>query len=138
MDVGLIKDGLVDNVITADSVARAQEVLPGFDAYIERTESNPFGPGWSWDGQVFTAPVIPEAVVERKGLTKFQFLARLPTPKRIAIRAAAKTDPIIDDAMQMLDIAEEVFMDDPMTVQLVGYLMQQNYLSAEEAAAMLA
>lgn len=134
MDVGLIKNGIVENVISADSVERAQEALPGYDAYIERTV--PFGPGWAWDGAVFTAPA-PAPVETSASLTKFQFLSRIPTAKRIAIRAAAATDPIIEDALLMLDMAQEVRTDDPMTVDLVGYLQAMGYLSAAEAAAML-
>ena len=136
MDVGLIKNGIVENVISAGSVERAQEMLPGYDAYIERV--TPFGPGWAWDGEVFIAPTPPIVAPARVELTKYQFLARIPTPKRIAIRAAAKEDPIIEDAMMMLDMATGVFVDDPMTVGLVTYLQAAGFLSAEEAAAVLA
>lgn len=135
MDVGLIKNGIVENVISADSVERAQEALPGYDAYIERTV--PFGPGWAWDGAVFTAPA-PAPVETSASLTKFQFLSRIPTAKRIAIRAAAATDPIIEDALLMMDMAQEVRTDDPMTIQLVEYLEIQGYLTQSEGAALLA
>jgi hypothetical protein len=135
MDVVLIRAGLVENVITADSIERAQEVLPDFDEYLEREEGSTVGAGWAWDGQTFTPPSPVQR--ERQSMTKYQFLLRMPAGKRIAIRAAAKTDPIIEDAMMMLDLAEEVFADDPMTIQLVGYLQLEGYLTEQEAGAML-
>lgn len=138
MDVGLIKAGTVENVITAESVELAQQLVQGYDAYIERPDGQVWGPGWAYDGEAFTAPAPPIVAPTRVELTKYQFLARIPTPKRIAIRAAAKEDPIIEDAMMMLDMATGVFVDDPMTLQLVGYLQLNGYLTEAEAAAVLA
>ena len=138
MDLGLIKAGTVENVITAESVELAQQLIGGYDNYIERQAGEVWGPGWAYDGQSFTEPDRPVAAPVRVELTRYQFLARIPTPKRIAIRAAAKEDPIIEDAMMMLDMATGVFVDDPMTVGLVTYLQAAGFLSAEEAAAVLA
>lgn len=132
MDVLLISNGVVSNVVPCDSIEAAQAAYPGFDVYLERSGAE--SAGWAYDGQTFTAPVPPGVSAS---LTKYQFLSRMPAQKRIAIRAAAKTDPIIEDAMMMLDLAEEVLTSDPMTIQLVGYLNMMGYLTQEEAAAML-
>ena len=61
MDVGLIDDALiVENVICADSVEYAEQKLPGYAYYIERTLDNPFGPGYSYDPKTgkFTEPKL--------------------------------------------------------------------------------
>ena len=53
--VALIRDGVVANVIEA-TVEFAQTL--GYDAAIE---SETGGPGWTWDGQTLTAPVVETA-----------------------------------------------------------------------------
>lgn len=56
MDVFLIKDGVVENCICADSVARAQQFYPEY-VCIERTpELSQFGPGDLYDGTNFSHP----------------------------------------------------------------------------------
>jgi hypothetical protein len=50
MDVGLIKDGIVENVICADSIAKAKAVYPAY-LCIERTLDNPFGTGYLYDAK---------------------------------------------------------------------------------------
>ena len=52
----VIKDGIVDNVIVADTKEIA-EIVTGLTC-IEYTEENPAGIGWSYDGAEFTAPVV--------------------------------------------------------------------------------
>jgi len=54
MDVLLIRDGVVENCICADSVARAQEFYPDHIC-IERDEAlQAFGPGDLYDGTNFS------------------------------------------------------------------------------------
>lgn len=55
MDIGLIKNGIVENVICADSVEIAQAHYPDHIC-IERTDTVRFGPGWTYDGVAFAAP----------------------------------------------------------------------------------
>lgn len=50
--VALIRDGLVVNVIEADAEFAAGL---GYDAAIETDAA---GPGWTWDGDAFAAPVV--------------------------------------------------------------------------------
>jgi hypothetical protein len=51
----VIKDGIVNNIIVADTKEIA-ETVTGLTC-IEYTDENPAGIGWSYDGSVFTAPV---------------------------------------------------------------------------------
>lgn len=52
----VIKDGIVDNVIVADTKEIA-ETVTGLTC-IEYTDENPAGIGWTYDGTNFSAPVI--------------------------------------------------------------------------------
>jgi hypothetical protein len=52
----VIKDGIVNNVIVADTKEIA-ETVTGLTC-IEYTNENPAGIGWAYDGASFTAPVI--------------------------------------------------------------------------------
>lgn len=90
-------------------------------------------------GQWNPATLAFESVAQVKPpITKLTFLRRIPQGKRLQIREAAKTDQILADAMNLLDLAEDVSTEDTDTVQLVGYLQTNGYLTADEAAAVLA
>jgi len=52
----VIENGLVSNVVVGDSLASIKSLL-GADC-VEYTEERPAGIGWSYDGSVFTAPVV--------------------------------------------------------------------------------
>jgi hypothetical protein len=52
----VIKDGVVDNVIVADTKEIAEQVT-GLTC-VEYTEENPAGIGWTYDGANFVAPVV--------------------------------------------------------------------------------
>lgn len=70
-------------------------------------------------------------------LTKLDFLRRFTTQERIAIREAAKTDPIIFDAMDLLNMATYVSLTDQDTINLVGYLAQQGVISSSRVLEIL-
>lgn len=91
-------------------------------------------PAGTWNPQAlaFDAPVVVAAP-----LTRLQFLRRIPPERRIAIRNAAASDPLLTDALQLLDMAEEVRVDDPDTLRLVGYLQHRGLLGTAEAQALL-
>jgi hypothetical protein len=58
--------------------------------------------------------------------------------ERIAIRTAAKSNPIVEDFMHLLDLAADVNLTHAATMQGVGYLEQQGLIAAGRAAAILA
>lgn len=71
------------------------------------------------------APQISEIV-----WTKLEFLTRFTVPERIAIRIAAKTDPVVEDFMALLNIAEFVSNLDPNLKPALDYLAQLGILVA--------
>ena len=87
-----------------------------------------FGPGDLYDGTAFSkAPRVNVPVP----LTRLEFLRRFTPQQRISIRAS--NDPVIQDGMGLLDLAQEVRVDDPDTVFFVGYLVQQNLITQADA-----
>lgn len=128
MDVLLVKDGKVENCICADSVARAQQFYPDHIC-IERDDAlREFGPGDLYDGTAFSK--APRVIVPVP-LTRLEFLRRFTPQQRISIRAS--NDPVIQDGMGLLDLAQEVRTDDPDTVFFIGYLVQQNLITQADA-----
>ena len=129
MDVFLIKDGVIENCICADSVARALMFYPDHTC-IERTpELSQFGTRDLYDGTDFSkAPVI---VLPPGPLSRLDFLRSFTAQQRIAIRAA--NDPVIVDALQLLDLADDVNLQDPDVVYFVNYCATQGYITTADA-----
>lgn len=81
--------------------------------------------------------VTREFVVKDSALTKLEFLRKFTAQERIAIRAAAGTDPIIFDAMELLNLAEFVSLQDSDTINLVGYLAMIGILQPNRVSEIL-
>ncbi len=129
MDVFLIANGIVENCICADSVARAQQFYPDHIC-IERTgDLTQFGPGDLYDGVDFSkAPVV---ILPPGPVSRLEFLRRFTAQQRISIRAA--NDPVIVDGLQLLDLAEDVNLQDPDTVYFVNHCASQGYITTADA-----
>jgi hypothetical protein len=66
-------------------------------------------------------PAVPVLVYDgRRKLSRYEFLSLYTPQERIEIRSSA--DPVIVDIQEMLNIAIEVDLDNPVTQQSVGYL----------------
>src|SRR5437879_6732494 len=73
-------------------------------------------------------------------ISALAFKQRLTAAKRIAIETAAQADPIIADFLNLLDTsgAGLIELDNADTIAGVGYLVAQNILTADQAAALRA
>lgn len=133
MNVFLIKDGVIENCILADSTERAQQFYPDYTC-IEQTEFlNQFGIGDFYDADVFIkSPPKPPILYP---ISRLDFLRRFTAQQRIDIRS--NDDPIIKDALQMLDLAEQIELDDQDTVFFVNYLVTQNLITEEDSLRIL-
>ena len=60
-------------------------------------------------------------------LTPLDFLRRFTPQERIAIRAAA--DPVIEDGLHLLSLAQDVDTDHDDTQRFLGYLVAQGHLT---------
>ena len=122
-------------VSTGTSVAGDVELRAAGIAKVELGETwNRNGLTWDANRQTFVAaPSSPPA-----SLSPLDFLRRFTVQERVAIRAAAATDPIIADFLDLLNRATEVHIDSPDTVAGVNYLVSIGLLSAARATEVLA
>lgn len=70
-------------------------------------------------------------------LSPYQFLNRFTPAERIAARTLAKTDPVVEDILFMVQNAQNVYLTDPATIQGVGYLQSVGVLTTERAGVIL-
>lgn len=71
-----------------------------------------------------------------KLLTQLEFLRRFTVTERITIRSSP--DPVIQDFLHLVNLAQDVNLDDPDTVMGVVYLEQQQLIGEGRAAQILA
>jgi hypothetical protein len=139
MDVILVRDGLVDNVIAADSVARAEEFYPGFLAF-ERTAAISFvSPGYLYDGVTFTAPPSPEPEpVTDWRVTKLRFQLRFTDAEAIGIDLASIGSTIeaatVRRYLKLIELAEWIDLANPLVRAGVLNLAAAGLLTTERAA----
>ena len=79
-----------------------------------------------------------EAAPVPRTITKLEYLRRFTTAERVAIRAAASENPVLDDYLKLMELAQEINLDDPDTVAAVQMLEQSGLIAAGRAAEVLA
>ncbi len=92
MRVALIKNDLVDNVILADSGARAAQFFPDFEC-LELSDADLIGPGHRRVNGQFLPPEPVELPKEYK-LTRLAFMNRFTDMEAIQIDMASRGDTI--------------------------------------------
>ena len=70
-------------------------------------------------------------------LTVSEFQRRFPDQKRIAMRAARKSDPTLDDFWCLLESSPWVRKNDPDLLRGLGYCVSQGYITQAEMGAVL-
>lgn len=79
--------------------------------------------------------------VQRPGdriITKLDYLRRFTGEERVMLRAAAKANPVLEDYMLLMELAEDINLDDPDTINAVLMLEQGGLIAAGRAAEILA
>lgn len=76
-------------------------------------------------------------VVLGRTLTKLEYLRRFTTEERVAIRAAAKVNPVLDDYLYMLELSEEIDLADVDIISAVNMLEQADLIAAGRAQEIL-
>lgn len=84
---------------------------------------------------VWNSSILDFQTRQVRELSKLQFLSKFTMQERIAARAS--TDPVMDDIMTMLDLAEFIDLDDVATVQAVGYMTATGIISSDRAEEIL-
>ncbi len=71
-------------------------------------------------------------------LSKLAYLRRFTGEERVTIRTVAKTNPVLEDYMALLELSEEISLDDPDTIAAVKMLEGAGLIAAGRAAEILA
>lgn len=80
---------------------------------------------YTWD------PVEREFIAnDFRIMTKLEFLRKFTMQERINIREAAKTDPVIFDGMELLNLASSVDRQDVDVIRLLTYFTDIGILAA--------
>lgn len=80
----------------------------------------------------------PVQAIARTPITKLTFLRRMTAEQRIAIRNEALVDPLLADAMTLLDAAQDISTDDPDTIAFVQYCAFKGLIAATDVSNILA
>ena len=83
-----------------------------------------------WDSDELRLIEIPNIV-----LTKLEFMSRFTLEERTSIRNS--TDSVIIDAMELLNVAQEVILTDTRIVDMVNYFASVNLLQASRVQELL-
>ena len=79
-----------------------------------------------------------EAAPVPRTITKLEYLRRFTTTERVAIRTAAAANPVLDDYLKLMELAQEINLDDADTVSAVQMLEQSGLIAQGRAAEVLA
>mgnify|MGYP000937165325 CR=1 FL=1 len=78
-----------------------------------------------------------EGTVTGRVMTKLEYLRRFTQDERVAIRAAAKSNAVLEDYMALLELAQDVDTTDADTVAAVNMLEQVGLIAAGRAQEIL-
>ena len=81
---------------------------------------------WYWHPGSISFLKYPDQVA----LTKLAFLRKFTQAARVQIREAANVDPLIEDFMRLLDIAEFVDLKDSDTLNALNYFVYKSILTS--------
>lgn len=96
-----------------------------------------------WNGMGFAThdhteqagqPVTPTGP---RTMTKLEYLRRFTTAERVAIRAAAAANPVLEDYLKLMELAQEINTGDPDTIAAVTMLEQAGLIAAGRAQEIL-
>lgn len=94
------------------------ESQPLFDVSVIQIDADPPDLSkYSWDSNTLTLNKIPELII-----TRLEFMSKFTTAERISIQNS--TDAIVQDALDLLKMAEYVNLTDARTIAAVNYFYQ--------------
>lgn len=131
----IIINGVVSNVAVWDETSQWE--LPLFWLTIQLFDGESCAPGWIYSENAdprFIAP--PDHPIQRRW-TAYEFLQRFTAAERATMRSLAQTDENVADFLQLLQAAQEVVSDDPMTVAGMDYAVSVGIVTAERKTEIL-
>lgn len=119
--------------LLANLVGLSDETLADLSAHLDTaTMADPAMAGLQGTGFVPVATPPPSVRI----LSHYDFMMRIPQPKRVAIRAS--TDGVVVDFVAMMGAATNVNLDDPQTDAGLNYCVSVGLLAADDVTAILA
>ncbi len=132
--MALIRNGVVDNVIVATpEFAGRYAADHDYDDFMLAGDASA---GWLVDGGELVPPPSPEPEGPPPPLTPLEFLRRFTDEERAGM--VSSSDPNILNAILMIQVAQDVRVDDPATIQFVQYAEHAQLIAAGRAAEILA
>lgn len=134
MKLAVVKNGVVLKAIVADiEWARENLSIIGGDEVVASDEASP---GWSWNGETFSPPpMLPPDPVTPEALTPLAFMRRF-TPQEMSAVLSSE-DPLVKSFVLMLQVAQDVRLEDPATVDFVNYAALQGFIVPERVIEIL-
>jgi len=127
-----ITDGVIADTILADDAFVAAHPLDWVECPDE------FGIGDLHDSPAgFCKPTPPDRPAGPRLLTKVAYLKRFTQAERIGIREAAKVNAVVEDYVELLNLAQDVDLADPETIAGVQQLEAAGLLVTGRAAEIL-
>lgn len=93
--------------------------------------------GYSGIGFFPVPDPAPDPAPVTRDLSRILFLQRMTPATRIAIRAAGRSNPIIEDFLDLISATDTINLDAADTIMGVGYMRSLGLLNEAEAAALL-
>lgn len=124
----IIVNDIVSNIAVSESALSSN--------WIEILENQACSIGWRYeDGEFIYAE--PEPVIEPIRITKLAFKQRLTQTERIAIRAAASSNPVVYDFLDILDSATFVDLQRQDTIDGINAMESAGLLAVGRATEIL-
>lgn len=125
--------GIVGNIVDQSDI----HLLPSDHVLIQLNEEEKCEVWFRYNQNAtprFTAPAV---VAVQQRWTAYQFLQRFTAAERASMRSLAQTDENVADFLQLLQAAQEVVSDDPMTVAGMDYAVSVGIVTAERKTEIL-
>ncbi|MCU7848438.1 MAG: hypothetical protein KZQ89_10625 [Candidatus Thiodiazotropha sp. (ex Lucinoma kastoroae)] len=129
--LAIIENGAVTNVIVS-----VTGIYPGS---VDVTDEPQVGPGWLFDGLVFSAPNHPagDPVVMPSVWSVLEFKRKFTQSERMHIRMAREASAMIDDLFDLVDSAQVIMSDDAGLMAGLQYMESEGLLATGRAAEIL-
>ena len=125
----IVENGVVVNVVLADA---------GPVDSVDVSAVPGVGPGWTYDGEEFTAPVVPDPPpVVVSSVTPQRMLREMTVTEKAGILTASNTDPVVTVFVFLLQNATLIDVDNQDLVDGLNYLESQALLAAGRASEIL-
>lgn len=134
MILALIRNGVVAQVVTANSDEEVNAYSVSADAAIDITNMNPQPVvGWLFDGVRLTGPAVSMKI------TKLAMLQRFTVPERLGILTYVNANPASVPALLVQNIMVATFVDllRPDTIAGINYLVSFGLLTSDRPAVIL-